>query len=143
MTINTVTKVTNLNADYIDGYDSSGLTKVRNVTYNLGPGTRSAAINVPLNRPVQIVGIDLTSSDQGLGEVSLLVTPGGLFQWAGLHSYNSAGTAITGFATGGTEQTIVFIDFQHKVSVETGTPGTVRIHNAMGNAQFGSISLMW
>jgi hypothetical protein len=143
MTVNTVTKVTNLNADYVDGLDSTALTRVHNVPYNLAAGARSAPINVPPNRPVQIVGVNLASGDQGLGQASLLTTPAGLFQWAGLDSYGSLPPAITGFATGAAGQTIVFIDFQHKVAVETAAPGTIKIHNANSGPQFGSISLMW
>ena len=37
MKVNTATKVTNLNADYLDSLDSTALTRVHNVPYNLAP----------------------------------------------------------------------------------------------------------
>ena len=143
MTVNSTTKVANLNADFLDGLDSAALTKVRNVSYSLAAGGVSAAITVPPDRPVQVIGLDLTSGSEGLGEVSLVVRPGGLFQWAGIHSYSSGPAAFSVFADGGPGHTIVFIDFQHKVAIETGTPGTIRIHNTNTTTQSGTVSLMW
>ena len=60
MKVNTVAKVTNFNADFVDGLDSTALTRVMRVNYNLAPGAISAPISVPANLPVQLVGTDVT-----------------------------------------------------------------------------------
>src|SRR5260221_7493751 len=49
MAVNSVVKVAKLNADYVDGLDSTSLTRVKRVPFNLAPGTSSAPIALPLN----------------------------------------------------------------------------------------------
>jgi hypothetical protein len=143
MKVNTVAKVTNLNADYLDGLDSAALTHAMRVSYNLAAGAVSAPITVPANRPVQLVGVSLTTGDPGVGQTSLLVTPAGLTMCVGLHSYPESSSVASGYNLVGSGVTIVYIDYNDNVFVETAGAGAVRVHNFGPNAQTGSVSLMW
>jgi hypothetical protein len=137
--INSSTKVAGLNADYVDGADSTTLTRALRVNYNLAIGATSAPISVPANRPVQLVGVNLTDA-KGVGQASLLRFPGSL-AWVGLNSL--AGAAITSGLSSTPGDPIVYINYYHTVSVEVAGPDTIRVHNASGLAQSGSVTLTW
>src|SRR5262245_10894124 len=56
-------------------------------TYALGAGGVSAALALPTDRPLQIIGIDLTAGDRGVGQVAAHASAGGGFiVWTGLES---------------------------------------------------------
>ena len=67
MKVNAATKVTNLNADYIDGIDSTGLVRATRVAFNLADGAVSAPITVPANFPVGVVGTSGVTGDLVIG----------------------------------------------------------------------------
>jgi hypothetical protein len=77
MTVNSATKVTNLNADYVDGLDSTALTRVHNIPFNLAAGADSAPITLPANRPVFLMGITLTVNLRGVGGFRNIARQGG------------------------------------------------------------------
>jgi hypothetical protein len=143
MKVNTVTKVTNLNADYLDGIDSSGMTRAIRVNYNLAPGALSAPITVPANVPVKLVGVTRGTADNGVGEASLLRLPSQYLEWVGMNSYNHA--AITQGASGGFGQVILYIDYRLFVTVEVAGPDTIMIRNSFGSGiqETGTVTLMW
>jgi hypothetical protein len=136
--VNSTTKVANLNADYLDGLDSSTLTRALRVSYNLAAGATSAPITVPANRPVQLVGVTLTDA-KGVGQASLLRFPG-YIEWVGLHSHPTSMTSGISFTPG---TTIVYIDYYQRVSVEVAGPDTIRVHNTSSITQSGSVTLTW
>jgi hypothetical protein len=64
MRVNTATKVTNLNADYVDGIDASTqLTRVVRIPFNLAPGTVGAPIALPSGLPTLIMATVAGSPD--------------------------------------------------------------------------------
>src|SRR5260221_10520643 len=56
MAVNSVVKVAKLNADYLDGLDSTALTRVRRIAFTLAGGTSTASIVLPVNLPVHVMG---------------------------------------------------------------------------------------
>ena len=143
MKVNTAVKVTNLNADYLDGLNSTALTRVIRVNYNLAPGALSAPITLPANVPVKLVGVNRGTADNGVGEASLLHLPNQYIEWVGINSYNHA--AITQGASGGFGQVILYLDFSQFVTVEVAGPDTIMIHNRFGSGiqESGTVTLMW
>lgn len=113
------------------------------VTYALAAGGVSAPIVPTPGRAVQVMGVNTTIGNRGVGQVTLLrsgVAP--LFlEWVGLES--TAAAAITqGFsAVLGTH--IVFLDFAHTVDIEVNTGDSMRIHNTSAAAQAGNVTLIW
>src|SRR5260221_6480352 len=105
MKVNSVTKVAKLNADYIDGIDSTGLVRAMRVTFNLVAGGTSFPITVPPNVPVGLVGTSRATGNTTLGytgvggNTSLRRLPGQSLSWrnsAGtIQSTNAAGSTIT------------------------------------------------
>jgi hypothetical protein len=141
MKVNTAVKVTNLNADYLDGLDSTVLTRVHNVPYNPAPGAVSAPISLPANRPVHLVGVNQIG---GVGQASLLRSSGSaagsFLEWVSF-SYNDPTISEGVSYDAGTK--IVNIGILNTVSVETAGPSTIRVHNFADFTVSGSVSLMW
>jgi hypothetical protein len=142
MKVNAATKVANLNADYLDGVDSSGLVRAMRVPFNFATGATSAPITVPANVTVDLVGTtgptgDLTIGDSAVGyNIPLRRLPGQFIVWRDsggtLRSSKGAGTLI-----------MPMVSLAADVSVETAGPDAIQIHNTSGNSQTGSITLMW
>jgi hypothetical protein len=144
MKVNTVAKVINLNADYVDGLDASTqLTRVMRIPFNLASFTVSAPITVPANVPVQLVGVTLGSQPASVGQVSLLRIPGNFIEWNGLDStWSGVGAIVQGYSAAATD-VIVHIDYNHKVSVRVAGPDTIMIENIDDLPRSGSVTLMW
>jgi hypothetical protein len=144
MKVNTVTKVTNLNADYLDGIDSTKLARVQNIPFNLAAGAVSAPIAIPANRPVQVVGVVIGDVDPGAGQASLLRNSGASpsLVWVALNAYPSASIATQGFSSiAGTK--IVGIGYNSAVTVDVASSETIRVHNLASFPVTGSVSLIW
>ena len=114
------------------------------ISYSLAPGANSAAITPATNRSVLVMGCCTTSGPQSVGQVSLLHVPSALITWVGLESYNGSPSTITSgdSTTAGTH--IVYIDFNHQVSIQVASADTIRVHNA--NSSFtlaGNVTLIW
>jgi hypothetical protein len=137
MKVNSVTKVTNLNADYVDGLNSTALTRAIRVNFNLASGAVSPPITVPASVPVQLVGAD-SGADSGVGQASLLRFPLDHIAWVGL-----SGSAISTGSDNTSGRTIVYVDYLHHVSVELAGPDAIRVHNVDADTQSGSVTLMW
>lgn len=140
--VNSQTKVSQLNADELDGLDASSFTSVQKFSYDLLPGAVSAPIEVPTDTPLLLVGNQLEVGTRGVGFVSLLSvnTPGSAFlEWTGLHS--TAGSAITeGFSgTFGTD--ILFLDFAHAAVLEVFDATHVQVHNTSGSRKSGTVTI--
>jgi hypothetical protein len=112
------------------------------ISYSLATGANSAAITPVTNRSVLVMGC--CTSIQGVGQVSLLhlPSPGGI-EWVGLESVSASPAAITQGATTGTGIHIVWIDFQHKVDIQTASAETIRIHNGNTLTMAGNVTLIW
>jgi hypothetical protein len=112
------------------------------VSYSLAAGANSAAITPVTNRSVLVMGC--CTSIQGVGQVSLLhlPSPGGI-QWVGLESVSASPAAITQGSTTGTGTHIVYIDYFHKVDIQTASADTIRIHNSNTLTMAGNVTLVW
>jgi hypothetical protein len=107
------------------------------ITYNLNPGTSSAAITPAINRSVLVMGC-CTNSTEGVGHVSLVHTPGFIL-WSG-----------SDFATGPTRGSslaagthIVYINGLQNVDIQTASADTILIHNAHTLTHAGNVTLIW
>ena len=93
-------------------------------------------------RPLLVMGANITVGNRGVGHVSLLQarTPPSFLMWVG---QNSDPTSITqGFSdVAGTP--ILFIDFAHDVSIEVANAFSIRVHNVNAAAQTGIVTLIW
>ena len=139
--VNTAVRVANLNADYLDGLDSTQFPSKLVVPFELAAGANSAPIALPPNQPVFVMGVKTGGSQEGVGQVTLLRVPGEFLEWTGLES--PAPAAITsGFGVGvGTH--IVYLDFDHEVDIEVNSPDTIRIHNGRLEQRTGNVTLIW
>src|SRR5260221_3985705 len=140
MKVNSAIKVPFLNADYIDGIDSTALTRVHNVPYTLDPGAVSAPISLPSDRPVQLVGANLYGTLWGLGQASIVRKSQRYLQWVGLSYTDLTPSAAISSAVG---IKIIDIAGSNFVLVETAGPSAIRVHNTSGVTASGSVSLMW
>jgi hypothetical protein len=85
---------------------------------------------------------NLTLSDEGLGQASLIEIANTWIQWDGLNSYG-APTPVTQGISQSPGAPIVTIDYLNKVVVEVAGPTTIRVHNINTAPESGTISLMW
>jgi hypothetical protein len=142
LAVNSAVKVANLNADKLDGLDSTQFPRTSVVSFNLAPGADSAPIALPANRPVLVMGVTTTTGYQGVGQVTLLRAPGQFIEWTGLDSPISSGIA-SGFSPAPGYH-IVYIDFNHKVDIQVDSPDTLRVHNASPTyTHTGNLTLIW
>ena len=110
-------------------------------SYSLGPGGVTGCIFPPVGIPVQVIGVDTTLGDRGVGEVSMLhVTSGFAFlEWVGLDSPSAA--AITSGFDGPVGGKIVFLDFVHTNQIEVCSADTFRVHNKSGTTHTGVVDV--
>ena len=139
-------KVSRLNADKLDGLDSTQFPSKRVIPFDLAAGAISAPITPPANRPVYVMGVTTTatSNGYGVGQVTLLLNAG-IFNWTGLES-TSASAITHGFSFGSPGDVgfhIVYIDYNHTVDIEVNGPGTIRVHNESATAKAGTVTFIW
>jgi len=115
------------------------------ISYSLAPGANSAAITPATNRSVLVMGCSTTIHDQGVGQVSLLhiPSPSSAIEWVGLES--TPGAAITQGFIGYAGAHIVYLDYDHRVDIETASADTILIHNTSSNTftVVGNVTLIW
>jgi hypothetical protein len=134
-------KVARLNADKLDGLDSTQFPNKLVISFNLAPGAITDQIVPPLSQPVFIMGIATGDVDvDGLGHVTLLrqSNSAGL-TWVGLDS----GGIITSGHSKTTGNHIVYIEGGHQVDIEVNGPNTIRVHNEDAVARSGVVTLIW
>ncbi len=110
------------------------------ISYNLATGANSAPITPVTNKSVLVMGCCTTV--QGVGQVSLLHSPGSAIGWVGLESHPSSAITNGNNGTAGTH--IVFIDVFHLVDIQVASTDTILVHN--GNTSFtmaGNVTLIW
>ena len=113
------------------------------ISYSLASGANSAAITPAASRSVSVMGNN-SSTNPGVGQVSLLHLPNGAILWAGLESGTGLTTTTTtaGFSnTAGTH--IVYIDGHHLVDIQVNSADTIRVHNSNSTTQVGNVTLIW
>ena len=141
LTVNSATKVANLNADKLDGFDSTQFANKLVIPFNLAPGAITAQIVPPLNQPVFIMGVT-SNANLSVGHVTLLrgLNSLGLW-WVGLDSRVPA--AITSNASSTPGDHIVYIEGNHQVDIEVNGPNTIRVHNESAQTVHGVVTLIW
>ena len=140
LVITSSTKVTNLNADRLDGIDSANLTNRSVVPFNLAPGEVSAPISVPANRPVLVIGATSTSGHVGVGQMTLVRTPNENLIWVGLEvAFRTI--EIGRSSTPG--HRMVTVDADARVFIEVNDANSIRISNVDRDARAGIVTLMW
>jgi hypothetical protein len=113
------------------------------VTYNLAAGANSAPITIPSNRPVQVMGSELTSGVRGVGSATILHIPNLFFDWTGLESFGLVPSAITSNYSGVSGTHILYIDYQELVDLQVNDTNTLRIHNGTSEARTGIVVFTW
>jgi hypothetical protein len=111
------------------------------ISFNLAAGANSAAITPANNKSVLVMGCCTTSNDEAVGQVSMLHIPSTYIEWVGLESPSSA--AITSGVSPVAATHIVFIDFGHKVDIQTASADTIRVHNGDTSTKAGNVTLIW
>jgi hypothetical protein len=144
LVVNSAVKVANLNADKLDGLDSTQFPRTSVVSYNLAPGANSAPIALPANRPVFVMGVTTTLSEGSVGQATLLRVAGDFIAWTGLESYASGfPSSMAGGLDNVTGAHIVFLDYSHAVDIEVSGPDAIRIHNGSTAQRAGNVTLIW
>lgn len=144
MTVNSATRVTNLNADLLDGINSNQFARVQVIPFTLGPGASTSPIALPANRPVLVMGATLTENYRGIGQVTVLRTPGasGFIAWTGLEPPFSSSITNGWSATTGAH--IVYTDNGNGVDIEVSGPDAIRVRNTYpSTTHTGTITLIW
>ncbi len=145
LAVNSPVKVANLNADRLDGLDSTLFARSRTIPFNPAAGADSAPIVLPANRAVLVMGVTLTVDHRGVGQATLLRIPGpsGLIAWTGLESPSTS--EITSGFSGATGDHIVYIgDVEPgRVDVQVSGPDAIRIHNGSSETRTGNVTLIW
>jgi hypothetical protein len=131
-------KVTNRNADRLDGIDSENFTNRRVVRFILAPGGVSAPISVPANRPVLVIGATLTSGHGGVGQVTLVRVPDENLTWVSL---DSAFGVVESGKSSTPGDSIVTVDA--RVFIEVNDANSIRISNLNSDERAGILTLMW
>jgi hypothetical protein len=112
------------------------------ISYSLAPNTNRVAITPAATRSVLIMGCcSDQSSDEGVGQVSLVRIAGAFLQWVGLESaYNAAITQGVALTAG---DHIVYIDRLHQVDIQLASADTIRVHNGSTGMRAGNVTLVW
>lgn len=145
MAVSSTVKVAKLNADYVDGLDSTSLTRVRRIPFTLAAGATTAPIVLPANLPVHVMG---TESGGCVGGATI-TSKNGTVSWAGADSCGGNNDAPRG-AGSDVGHFIFFIDSTGGAGcpcgllVEVAAGGAIRVRNALpANAYSGDLTLVW
>ena len=121
----------------------------RTIPYDIGPGTNSAPIPLPLDVPVLVVGTQINNGYLGVAQATLMTTtvPGDwdevfpVIQWVGLES--ALGSVITsGYQwTPGTH--ILYLDHNHTIEIVIAGPNSIRVRAGSIFPGKGVIKLIW
>jgi hypothetical protein len=114
------------------------------ISYNLAAGANSTVITPTTSKSVLVMGC--CTSFYGVGQVSLFHIPsanGGGFGWVGLEAYNGTPVANTGGLIGNGVAHIVWIDYEHKVDIQTASADTILVHNGSTGTRAGNVTLVW
>ncbi len=117
-----------------------GLTS-NTFAFDLAAGASSAAIPLPQDVPVQVIGV----SNTGVAQATLMSKAfgggSGFILWTGLES--PAGSVITQGGTGFPGTHILFLDFDHLVDIKVNNPTSIRVSNSSAGRRTGIVKLIW
>lgn len=147
-TVNSTVKVANLNADLLDGLNSTGFTRKRVVAFNLAQSQTSAPIPFPVEGPVYVVGAVLgDTNNRGAGHGIVMRVPDnsitdGFLLWNGLHSC-CRNPLVSNFGTAAPGTEIFAIDGLGEVALQVNDATTIRVRNNGTLTRSGTVTLMW
>jgi len=141
--VNSTTRIPNLNADKLDGLDSTQFPNKVVIPFTVAAGANTAPIALPANRPVFVMGVTFIGS-YGVGQVTLLRAPGVFLKWTGLESWAPfANSSITSGESSATGDHIVYLDNVREVDIEVNSADTIRVHNDSSQPRTGNVTLIW
>jgi hypothetical protein len=142
MIVNSAVKVTNLNADRIDGLDSAQLVRKMTIPFSLAPQTATAPIALPADNVV-IIGRSTTPADPGMAHISVARVPGNLLSWVALNSCCAAADIRKGNSnTPGDPMAILDTGVAVRLVVNDGS--SVRVENTDPTiTRTGTVTLFW
>ena len=111
------------------------------IPYNLAAGAFSASITPVTDKPVLVMGCCNTSTDQSVGQVSLLHNSGLGMTWVGLQSFPNAAIIQGNSIIPGTP--IVSVDLHGGVNIVVGSVDTILIRNTSIHTLAGNVTLIW
>ena len=113
------------------------------ISYSLATGASSAAITPATNRSVLIMGC--STSESGVGQVSLLHRPSAGMYWLGLESYAGSTKNITGGSSSTPGTHIMWISSANNVEIQVASADTIIIRNSQGvlGPIAGNVTLIW
>ena len=141
-TVNSSGKVPFLNADLLDGLNSTQFARKRTIPFNLGSGAISAPIAVPANQLVYLMGAVTGPSNAGVGQATLFRFPGAGIMWMGL-THTGGDGGVTANIASGTGTGIIRLDTADELRVEVSGPDAIRLNNTSANARTGILTLLW
>jgi hypothetical protein len=109
------------------------------VSYSLAAGANSAPITPTTNRSVLVMGCRTT--DEGVGQVSLIHIPSTSIEWVGLESPAPSAISSGAGATAGID--IVYINTGHTVDIRVASADTILIHKGSSGTKAGNVTLVW
>lgn len=110
-------------------------------TYSLAVGATSAPITPVAGQAVLVMGTATTPGFQGVGEVTMVHTPGNCLESTGLESFSGAAITSGCSLVAGTH--VVWLDIGHKVDIQTQSSTTFVVHNASGGTSKGNVTMIW
>lgn len=143
MAVNSNIKVNHLNADWLDGFDSTALARVRHVPFTLAAGQSTAPIVLPANLPVHVMGTD----GNCVGGATIF-SKNGLVAWAGAGSCGENNVPF-GQASDVGHRILVIEDLGGAgcpcgVVVQVAAGGAIRVTNTtVANSFSGDLTLVW
>ncbi len=113
------------------------------ISYSLAVGANSAPITPVTNKSVLIMGC--STSESGVGQVSLLHRPSAGMYWLGLQSYAGSTTSITGGSSSTPGTHIMWISSANNVEIQVNSADTIIIRNSQGvlGTITGNVTLIW
>ena len=109
--------------------------------YSLGPLGASVAITPPANTSVLMMGTNTNTTNFGIGTVTLVHIPGTMIRWVGLESPPIATITQGGSTVTGTH--VVYLDYNHNVSVQIVSADQIFVVNTSAINQTGTLKEIW
>jgi hypothetical protein len=141
MVVNSSVRVVNLNADKLDGVDSTEFPRVNRFSFNLQPGKTSAEFPIPADRPVFIMGA-VAAVGAGIGQITMLRETGGYTRFTGLESPSPSSITSGAIHFDSIGAHLVYVDAGHFVEIQTSANG-IRVYNADTIPRAGPVTIMW
>jgi len=119
-----------------------GATQGIVIPYALAAGASSAPITPAVDRPVLIIGNNITAGDRGTGQITLEHPTGAFLEWSGLNSTTGGAPTATGGFSAAAGTKMLAIDFAGDVTLQVASADTFVIHNGSADPEAGYIWIL-